>query len=204
MPPGNNSEAFFISYHLISKKFYSPVTFRILHRLLSEMSQLFEQHILPAAQKMYRYAWSILRDEDNAHDVVQECLTKIWNKRNTLPTVNDHEAWAMRIVRNQCYDWVKSNTRMVINNQEDVRVEDRTADHDLIYQDQEAWLTETLETLPSTQREIFHLREIEACSYQEIAETLSISVNEVKVYLHRARGKVRSKMQQIESYGIAN
>ena len=168
------------------------------------MSALFEQHILPASQKMYRYAWSILKDEDSAHDVVQECLTKIWNKRKTLPLVNDHEAWAMRIIRNQCYDWVKANNRMMVNIDQDKSVDSKTADHDLIYDDQSAWLQETLDTLPDIQREIFHLREIEACSYQEIAETLVISVNEVKVYLHRARTKVREKMQKIESYGIAN
>jgi RNA polymerase sigma factor (sigma-70 family) len=168
------------------------------------MSALFDQNILPASSKMYRFAWSILKDEDSAHDIVQECLTKIWNKRNMLAKIQNHEAWAMRIVRNQCYDWVKAGSQMMVNIEPDDSVEHVQADHDLILKDQQDWLKETLDTIPEVQREIFHLREIEAFSYQEIAETMSLSVNEVKVYLHRARQKVRAKMLKIESYGIAN
>lgn len=168
------------------------------------MSSLFEQNILPVSSKMYRFAWSILKDEDSAQDIVQECLTKIWNKRNMLSKIDNHEAWAMRIVRNQCYDWVKTGHGMRVNHESEDPIEGRAADHDLIYKDQQDWLKETLDSLPYVQKEIFHLREIENLSYQEIAEAMSASVNEVKVYLHRARQKVRARMQKIESYGIAN
>jgi RNA polymerase sigma factor (sigma-70 family) len=156
------------------------------------MSASFDHNILPSAQKMYRFAWSILRDEDSAHDVVQECLTKIWHKRDTLQSIQNHEAWIMRIVR-----------KTVIDESHDEE-EQKGADHDLIYKDQEKWLNQTLSLLSEVQREIFHLREIESFSYQEIADAMSLSINEVKVYLHRARQKVRAEMLTIESYGIAN
>ncbi|MFT4737798.1 MAG: RNA polymerase sigma factor (sigma-70 family) [Cyclobacteriaceae bacterium] len=168
------------------------------------MSASFDHNILPSAQKMYRFAWSILRDEDSAHDVVQECLTKIWHKRDTLQSIQNHEAWIMRIVRNQCYDWVKSQSRMTVIDESHDEEEQKGADHDLIYKDQEKWLNQTLSLLSEVQREIFHLREIESFSYQEIADAMSLSINEVKVYLHRARQKVRAEMLTIESYGIAN
>lgn len=153
---------------------------------------------------MYRYAWSIVKDDDSAHDVVQECLTKIWNKRKMLNKVENIDAWMMRIIRNQCYDWVKSGRRIMMTVQPDDSIEHKGADHDLIYNDQRDWLSEVMEQLSDVQREIFHLREIENCSYHEIADTLNLTVNEVKVYLHRARQKVRSGMQKIESYGVAN
>ena len=175
-----------------------------MFRLLFVMPGLFESNILPTSSKMYRFAWSILKDEDSAQDIVQECLTKIWNKRSMLHKIENHEAWARRIVRNQCYDWVKTSNRMMVDLDSDQRVEDRAADHDLLFKDQRGWLIKTLTLLPEAQSEIFHLREIESFSYQEIAETMSLSVNEVKVYLYRARQKVRASMQKIESYGIAN
>ncbi len=168
------------------------------------MSKIFDQHIMPISDKMYRYALSILRDPESAHDVVQECLTKIWNKRNVLDNVQNVEAWTMRVTRNQCYDWVKTNQFTVLSEDEIGQEDQVKADHNMLMEDQQKWLDKVLSTLPEKQKEIFHLREMQGMSYHEIADVLSINMNEVKVYLHRARNKVRSTLQQIDAYGIAN
>jgi RNA polymerase sigma factor (sigma-70 family) len=174
-------------------------------RLLFEMSQsLFDQHILPVSDKMYRYALSILKDADLASDVVQECLSKIWTKRSTLNKINNHEAWVMRIVRNQCYDWVKLNRFTVLTDEDKVISDRALADDNTLLNDRMSWLKIVLESLPEKQKEVFHLREIEDLTYQDISEILSISINEVKVNLHRARIKVRETIQKIDAYGIAN
>lgn len=51
-----------------------------------------------------------------------------------------------------------------------------------------------VDRLPEKQREIFHLREVEEMSYEEIAKHLDISLDQVKVNLHRARKSVREKL----------
>ncbi len=168
------------------------------------MSSLFDQHIMPAADKMYRYAYSILKSESNAHDVVQECLAKIWEKREKLKDVQHHEAWAMRIIRNQCYDWTNANRFSAFPEKVDIQAEERETDGQVLTEDFQKWLDLVLSKIPEKQSEIFHLREIEGMSYHEISETLDLSMNEVKVYLHRARTRVRSQLQKIEAYGIAN
>jgi RNA polymerase sigma-70 factor (ECF subfamily) len=168
------------------------------------MSTLYEQNILPTTQKMYRYALSILKSEDSAHDVVQECLIKIWNKRAMLAEVENHEAWVMRITRNQCFDWVKTNRFTLIQKEQVEEPDQVRADHDTLMEDQIKWLEKVLGTLPQKQQEIFHLREIDGMTYQEISDILSVNINEVKVSLHRARTKVRSSLEKIEDYGIAN
>ncbi len=153
---------------------------------------------------MYRYALSILKDVDSAHDVVQECLVKIWDKREMLPRVDNAEAWAMRITRNQCFDWVKTNRFTLLPREQEDEPDQVKADHDTLMEDQQKWLRLVLDTLPQKQQEVFHLREIDGMTYQEISEVLSLNLSEVKVNLHRARTKVRSALQKIESYGIAN
>lgn len=153
---------------------------------------------------MYRYALSILKDGDTAHDVVQECLVKIWNKREVLEKVDNTEAWAMRITRNQCFDWVKTNRFTILPREQEEEPDQVKADHDTLMKDQQKWLKLVLETLPEKQQEVFHLREIEGMTYQEISEVLALNLSEVKVNLHRARTKVRSSLQKIEAYGIAN
>jgi len=176
-----------------------------LGRLPIEMPQkLFNLYILPVSDKMYRYALSILKDADLANDVVQECLTKIWSKKETLSQINNHEAWVMRIVRNQCFDWVKLNRYSLITEEEKSLTDNRNADDETLLDDRQNWLDIVLDKLPEKQKEVFHLREIEDMTYQDISEVLCISINEVKVNLHRARTKVRETIQKLDAYGIAN
>ncbi len=184
----------------------TAVTFIRPGRLLVEMSpnNLFESQIIPVADKMYRFALSILKETDSAHDVVQECLAKIWKNRNKLSDIQSPEAWAMRITRNQCYDWVKTNRFTVLSENESNKPNSDQTDYELILADQTKWLERVLTSLPEKHREVYHLREVEELPYQDIADTLSLSLSEVKVCLHRARTKIRASIEQIEAYGIAN
>lgn len=159
---------------------------------------------MPAADKMFRYALSILNERETAHDVVQECLMKIWEKRSMLTEIKSPESWAMRIVRNQCYDWVKTNRFSILPKTETERPGDDSADQGLLMSDRMNWLQHVVDSLPGKQKEIFHLREVEEMTYQEIADILSVSISEVKVTLHRTREKVRMSLQKIDNYGIAN
>jgi len=165
---------------------------------------LFENKIMPMSQKMYRYALSILKIEDMAKDVVQECLMKIWDKRAILSEINSPESWAMRITRNQCYDWVKTNRFTIEADSINLISENNETDQNSILNDSMNWLDKILATLSQKNREIFHLREVEELSYQEIAEVMSISLSDAKVSVHRSRQKIRSSFKKIEGYGIAN
>ncbi len=159
---------------------------------------------MPASEKMFRYAKSILKEHELAEDVVQECLVKIWDKREKLASIQNPEAWAMRITRNQCYDWVKTNRFTVLTENDLNTPNTDSADLETLMDDHMNWLEKILASLPEKQREIYHLREVEEMPYQDIAEVLSLNLNEVKVNLHRARTKIRTSIDKLESYGIAN
>jgi RNA polymerase sigma factor (sigma-70 family) len=188
----------------------SFVTLTSIHRHPTDMSKaIFDNQVMPASGKMYRYALSILKDPVIAHDVVQDCLVKIWQNRQKLPEIKSIDSWVMRITRNQCYDWVKVN-RFSLQAERDINRDDlgikesAEADHPTLVSDQMKWLDKIVDTLPQKQREIFYLREVEELTYQEIAEVLSLSLAEVKVNLHRCREKIRETIKKIEDYGLAN
>lgn len=153
---------------------------------------------------MFRYAFSILKEKELAQDVVQECLTKIWTNKDKLANIQSPEAWAMRITRNQCYDWVKTNRFSVLGDSDLNHPNNDSSDLETLMSDQMNWLEKVLDHLPQKQREIYQLREVEEMTYQDIAEVLSLSLSEVKVGLHRARTKIKSSMEKIHAYGIAN
>ncbi len=164
---------------------------------------------MPITEKMYRYAYSILKNKDTAHDVVQECLVKIWKNRMKLPEINNIESWAMRITRNQCYDWVKVN-RFNLQSDTDIGRDDivgtgsSATDEDTLMKDRMQWLAQIIKSLTPKQKEIYHLREVEEMTYQDIAEILSLSLSDVKVTLMRTRERIRTTIEKIDSYGLAN
>lgn len=168
------------------------------------MAGIFEQHILPASPKMHRYAYTILRNEVAAEDVVQECLTKIWTKRDVLKDVLNPEAWAMRIVRNQCLDWVKLNRLSPLGKEADQMATHLATDSQLMVDDQQMWLQKVIDSMPPKHKDAYYLREVEEMSYQDIADVLTLSIDDVKVSIHRARTHVRSLLQKLDAYGIAN
>ena len=115
----------------------------------------------------------------------------------------------MRITRNQYYDWVKVN-RYNLQTDKDVHRDDLTqqesvaADEGALINDQLHWLQQLIDALPQKQKEIYHLREVEELTYQDIAEILSLSLSDVKVTLLRTRDKIRNAMAKIDAYGLAN
>ena len=170
---------------------------------------IFDSQVMPATDKMYRYAFSILKDREAAQDVVQECLIKIWKNRMKLSEINNIESWAMRITRNQCYDWVKMNrysleTNLDVSRDDITKLEPSRTDERVLVSDQLHWLQQVVDSLPPKHREIYQLREVEEMTYQDIAEILSMSLGEVKISLHRTRQKIRKTLEKIESYGLAN
>lgn len=61
----------------------------------------FKETVFIHKDKMYRFAKSILKDEDDAIDLIQEVMLKLWQQKDELKEVENREAFAMRCVRNE-------------------------------------------------------------------------------------------------------
>lgn len=188
----------------------SFVTLLRFNRHLIDMSRtIFDNQVMPATGKMYRYALSIIRDPDLAHDVVQDCLVKIWQKRQDLTGIKNIDAWVMRITRNRCLELVKKERPLLWTKNEFLHDdlafhETEEADHDILVRDQLDWLERVIDSLPDKQKEVYHLREVGELTYKEIAEITSMSLSDVKITLHRTRARIRETIKKIETYGLAN
>ena len=162
---------------------------------------IFHNNILPLADRMFRYAASMLTSSATAQDVVQDSLLKIWDKRKSLNTIENPEAWALRVVRNGCLDQIRRNRFTAFDDSEAVRMYVNNEDT-MVYQDQVKWYQEAIDQLPEKQKEVFHLREVEQMNYREISKVMGITESDVKVNLHRARNSVRDIMKKVEAYGV--
>lgn len=159
--------------------------------------EYFQHTVAPFQDKLYRLALSLTQNAPEAKDVVQEVFIKLWQQRDNLLNINNLEAWSVRLTRNLAIDKTRSKHR---------RTEDISGVFHLVspqatpYQvaeskDTLSRIKRLMEQLPEQQKLCMHLRDIEEMPYQEIAETLSISLSQVKVNLFRARGKMRKLLE---------
>ena len=153
----------------------------------------FKNDVLPLKDKLFRLALRITLNREEAEDIVQDTLMKLWNQRDEWSAIQNMETYSMTICRNLSLDAIEKKERLNISLDETVHDRpdtSRTQDEELMKQQQLNTVMRIIGQLPEKQRTIMQLRDIEGKSYQEIAEIISINVSDVKVNLFRARQKV--------------
>ena len=153
------------------------------------------------SKKLLRFATHFLKDEDEAHDVVQDVFLKLWQKRDSLEEIENVEAFAMRMTRNRCLDVIRANRIVPIDAETDRKMKQETIDvHSQVELSETAKQIKTLiNELPDLQRTVIQLRDIEQLEYEEIAERTELKVNAIRVNLSRARKKVRDEFLKMNS-----
>ena len=153
----------------------------------------FKNDVLPLKDKLFRLALRITLNREEAEDIVQDTLMKLWNQRDEWSAIQNMETYSMTICRNLSLDAIEKKERQNISLDEtahDRPDTSRTQDEELMKQQQLNTVMRIIGQLPEKQRTIMQLRDIEGKSYQEIADIMSINVSDVKVNLFRARQKV--------------
>lgn len=166
---------------------------------------MFETLVLPTKNKLFRFAFRLLGSSEEAKDVVQEVMIRVWNGREQMAEVQNMEAWCMRITKNLSLDRLRMKQRRATGSleetmeirQETLSPHERTEIHEHMQR-----INQFIMALPEKQRQVIHLRDVEGYSYNEICEILELDMNQVKVNLFRARNAVREKLVKINAYGL--
>lgn len=159
----------------------------------------FRTDILPLKNTLYRLALRITADSDEAEDIVQETMVKVWNNRDNWDAVDSLKAWCCTIARNLSLDSVKSRSRSL--EVTGIVPEERPDSADnpfesLMKADRRQRLRAFINTLPEKQRTCLQLRDFEGYSYKEIAQVLAITEEQVKVNIFRARQALKKHYTQ--------
>lgn len=169
------------------------------------LKETFQAKIMPLQDGMFRFAYSYLKCEMEAKDVVQDVLLKLWETRKELTKVINHEAWAMTLIRNKSLDKLKSARR---KNQSDFDpiaarvVHNGKSPHEhLELKDEMELVNNMLERIPAKHSEAFVLRDVQGMTYQEIGEILDMNESQVKVNIFRARKALKKELENKMAYG---
>lgn len=162
-------------------------------------ASLFKQLLLPLYPRLQRVALRLLGNAEDAEDMVQEVYMKLWSKRDALPDVKEVEAYCVTLTKNMCID----RLRMAEVEKEDVDevpimlaetddVEAQVERRDAVEQ-----VKQIIETLPEHQQQVITLRDMEDCSFEEIAEQTGLTAVNIRMLLSRARKTIRERYKKL-------
>lgn len=154
--------------------------------------QVYNQAVKDHTKSIARFLHKSLRDEEAVNDIVQDCYLKLWQNRAKV-NPEKIKPWLFSVAYHGMLDYLAIFSRKV-------KLEN-TLHMPEVYQKNEFDTREVVEKalneLPPLQRSIILLRDLEGYEYKEIGEILALTEAQVKVYLFRARQKVKNYIREL-------
>jgi RNA polymerase sigma-70 factor (ECF subfamily) len=172
----------------------------------------FDRFVEVFRSKIFHYAQMVCGQREDAEEVAQDTLFKVFSNFGQLREPERVKAWVFRIARNEC---LMRKRKSVFAPTQELSLDDflphqdqddgrrlEIADWSALPDDQalrgelRSVVYAAIEKLPEIYRAVMTLRDIEELSTEETADALDISVEAVKTRLHRARLAVRQKLEE--------
>ena len=167
--------------------------------LYQSFQQAFQQHYEPLCQ----YAFTLVKEEEACEDIVQEIFLRVWEKKQDLVGTEALRYYLYTATRNNCLTYLDKSKKSPVTRltgQETAEAPAHPRERERPAADFDALLSEALNLLPPKCREVFVLSRVSKFTYQQIAETLNISIKTVENQMGKAlkilRGFIREKQAQ--------
>ena len=152
----------------------------------------FKRIFLPLHAKLYRIAYRIVENREDAEDILQDTYTKLWEKRGEMENIRNHESFTATVLKNACLDLLKKHKVQKISTDD----ADAPATDSFINQyenkDTMEFLQKYIERLPDQQKKVFRLYYQDDYSVKEIEEITGLTAGNIKVILSRARNLLKT------------
>ena len=140
----------------------------------------------------------LLRNRAEAEDVTQETFTKLWQHIADIE-IETAKAWLLKVTRNACLDRLRAKRESIsIESVEESVSETQEPSKVIVHEQLSHWLRDAINTLKEPYKSLIVLRDMQQHSYEHIATTLSLNLNQVKAYLFRARKQLRDLLAEVE------
>ena len=158
---------------------------------------------------MYAVALRMCGNREDAQDCMQEAMIRIYRAISTFKGQSSFATWVYRITMNSCLDELRrrkartsTSLDAMLENGFSPSDEYDTPEHHSLQAEQRRLLEKAIAALPEDMRAAIVLRDIQGCSYDEIAEALDTNVGTIKSRISRGRERLRGVLsQQPELFG---
>ena len=161
------------------------------------LKEIFDQY----HKKVYRIAYGVVRQREEALDIVQEVFIKLYRSIRNFKSKSKFYTYLYRMAMNTAIDHVREMRRAPFSSLDGMEgfqpsdgVEKRP-DSILLRKELEEKVKRVLEKLPNDQRMALIFREVEGLSYQEMAEAMGCSIGTVMSRLHYARKRIQELLK---------
>ena len=175
----------------------------LIKRCRDKDPRAMEQIVKRYQKQVYNTAYGIVGNREDAQDITQDVFLTIWNKVSQFKRQSKFSTWIYQIAKNRSLDLKNKKKRQktdateIDDTQARIPVEEKTPETKVLANEQQKLLLEVLDSLKEQHRTILVLREMEALSYDDIAQVLGCSVGRVKSRLHEARLALRTAFHTI-------
>ncbi len=153
----------------------------------------FSAKILAMERSLYHVAKSILKNDEDCADAMQNAILKAYGKLHTLKHEEFFKTWVTRIVLNESYAILREKKTLV--SYEDYMGEELTTE-----EPGNSPVFEEIMKIPEKYRVPFVLHYVEGYSVSEVAKMLNISEGSVKTRLYRTRNRLKEQLKGVEGY----
>lgn len=163
----------------------------------------FKQKFLPYHRKLYRVAFQLMGNAQDAEDMVQEAYLKLWKRRDELPTdIRSVEAYCVTLIKNVCYDTLRLS-RLDEDGRSPEELNIATESNvikEVEQKDEVRHVMKLINKLPDQQRKVMLMRDVDDRPYEEIEQATGLSSINIRVLLSRARKKIREQFKEMMNY----
>jgi len=143
------------------------------------------------SNNLYGYAIKFLRNKEDASDIVQDVYEKLWiNRRNV--EFSKAKSWMFTTAHNAMINF--SNRRKRTQLTDAIKMYDKGTINPNTFESNQV-VERAVSILPPIQKSVILLRDLESYSYKDIGQILELSDSQVKVYLFRARKKIKKQLK---------
>ena len=174
----------------------------IVNRVVGGETALYEVLMRRHNERVYRAARSIVRDEDEAEDVMQQAYVNAYANLRQFDRRAKFSTWLTKIAINEALGRARKRGRydaVDFAGEENLAVErqsSRDPEHQAFTGELRSLLESSIDELPDGLREVFMLREVDGLNTAETAECLGVSEDVVKTRLSRGRAALRNQLAE--------
>jgi RNA polymerase sigma-70 factor (ECF subfamily) len=177
----------------------------LVRRIRDGNTALYEILMRRHNQRIYRVARTILRDDAEAEDVMQEAYVRAYQHLHDFAGTAKFSTWLTKIAIYEALSRLrqraktsrpKLNSDMDLDIMDAVPADERDPEKQAYDHELRAVLERAIETLPENYRSVFVLRMVEGLDVNETAAALDIGVENVKTRLYRGRAMLRKELQR--------
>jgi len=164
-----------------------------------ETEQIFADIYSKHYSELCIYAMRFLKDEDEAEEIVQEIIFKLWEQREQLEAVNSLRSYLYRSVHNRCLNYIKHQLHKDRYSDKafiEMKKLELESAEDYNNKELEEKVHSAISELPDRCKEVFQLSRFEGKKNKEISEHLGISVKAVEANITRALSALRESLDK--------